>query len=212
MEFNQSPAIHFGKKEAIISLVIGELIAWLAWPIILNVDNFEVVKNLFWFAPIAFPILALIGSWVGYFIGRKVLVIYQLVKFFQVGLLNTFLDIGVFNVLILLLNISQEDYRFSYFKSISFLTASTNSYFWNRYWSFSEKRANGVDKKAEFAKFITVSVIVFIVNLGISTYIFKVFSPSWLSTKEWATVSAIFGVIFSMIANFVGYKFIVFKA
>lgn len=212
MESNQAVIVHFGKKEATVSLIIGELIAWLAWPIIQNLDNLEIVKNSFWLAPILFPIFSLVGSWVGYSLGKKILILYQFVKFLQVGLLNTFLDLGILNLLIYFMSISKDDYRFSYFKGISFLIASTNSYFWNRYWSFAEKRANGSDKKAEFAKFLTVSVIVFAVNLTISSLVFKSFNPTWISVAGWGTVSAIFGVVFSMIANFLGYKFIVFKA
>lgn len=195
-----------------VSLIIGELIAWLVWPIVKNFENFQVIKDYFWAAPIIFPFLSLIGSWAGYAIGRRIIIFFQFTKFFQVGLLNTFLDLGILNLFVLFFGISQDDYRFSYFKGISFIIASTNSYFWNKHWSFVKKDDPLLDKRKEFIKFLTVSVIVFAVNVLIATYIFAEFTPSFFTIKEWGTISALFGVAFSMIANFLGYKFVVFKA
>ncbi|MBZ1356258.1 MAG: GtrA family protein [Candidatus Nealsonbacteria bacterium] len=52
-----------------------------------------------------------------------------------IGTLNIFIDLGVLNFLIALTSITVSLY-YTLFKSISLLVAATNSYFWNKHWTF----------------------------------------------------------------------------
>lgn len=129
------------KKDIIASLIIGEALLWLLFFIARNLD-FEISvfgfgAGLFWgFAAILFPVLALFCVYVSYLIGKRFLVFFQAAKFSLVGALNTFVDLGVLNLLIFVTGISAGVF-YSVFKGISFIIAVINSYFWNKFWVFA---------------------------------------------------------------------------
>lgn len=201
----------FKKSDFISALIIGELVAWLVLAIL---KNLEVSLPYLWTLPIIFPILSVIGLYVCYLIGRTVVVIYQIGKYILVGSLNTFLDWGILNLLIFLSNIASGG-LFVLFKTISFSISMTNSYFWNKFWTF-KKKANNIPQrktKNEFLQFFVVSVIGVLFNVGIAALIVNGIGPQFgLTDKIWANIGAFFGTLVSMTWNFIGYKFIVFKA
>lgn len=91
-----------------------------------------------WLLIIIFPTLAAIGLFVASIIGKKLPIIFQAAKFFLVGTLNTFIDLGVLNILILI-TATAAGLFYSIFKTISFVGATINSYFWNKFWTFEKK-------------------------------------------------------------------------
>jgi putative flippase GtrA len=195
------------KSDIIIALVIGELIALFSLGILKNIGI--QLEWLYWVWPIIVPIGALFGLVIAYFLGKKFIILWQAAKFILVGALNTFVDLGILNILILISGISSGLF-FSVFKGISFIVAVINSYFWNKYWTFKKKESVAPGK--EFGQFLAVSVIGFGINVGIASLVVNLIGPQFgLSEKIWANIGAIAATLSGMTWNFLGYKFIVFK-
>jgi len=131
-------------------------------------------------------------------------IVRQFAKFFLVGIMNTLIDLGTLNLLILISGIGSGLW-YSVFKGASFLIATTNSYFWNKRWTF------GSDKD-KFRQFLVISIIGFFINVGTASFLVNLIGPqAGLTIKIWANVGALSGSIIGLIWNFLGYKFIVFK-
>ncbi len=132
----------------------------------------------------------------------------QFMRFFCVGLLNTGIDFGVLNFLIFLTGKSSGIY-FPIFKSISFVIAVTNSYFMNKHWTF---KSSEITRENEFFKFFGVNIIGWGINVGVATYIVNyIGAPAGFSPVLWANIGAFSAVAFTLVWNFIGMKFIVFK-
>ena len=134
--------------------------------------------------------------------------IKQFSKFVVIGFINTALDFAILNLLmwwtgiysgswIILLNI------------VSFSIAVFNSYFWNKYWTFRDKDKIGAK---EFFQFIVVTLGGLVINSGIVYIITTLISPLFgLSPELWANLAKGAATGVSLIWNFIGYKFFVFK-
>jgi putative flippase GtrA len=201
------------KSDIKLSLLVGEIIAILSFGIL---KNFGITTKLIYFIwPIFLPLLCLAGMLVAWQISKKIPFVLQAAKFALVGAVNTVVDLGVLNLLILFTQITSGIY-FSIFKGISFLVAVINSYFWNKFWAF-KKKGEAKDqtpqaKSKEFSQFMVVSIAGFLLNLVIATLVVNTIGPQFgLSAKKWASVGAVAGTLFVMVWNFLGYKFIVFK-
>lgn len=194
------------KIDILAALIIGEASALLALVIFKNI-RLEI--PFFWSLMIILPILTLFGLWIASLIGKKFLILWQAAKFALVGILNTLVDLGVLNVLSLILGIT-TGLGFSVLKGISFIVAVTNSYFWNKFWTFRKKEST--EPKKEFTQFFIVSLIGFGINVGVASLVVIVIGPQFgLSEKIWLNIGAITAAFFGMAWNFLGYKFIVFK-
>jgi putative flippase GtrA len=99
---------------------------------------------------------------------------------------------------------------FSVFKGISFLLAVTNSYFWNKFWTFENKRTDRWEK--EFVKFLAVSGSAFLINVGIASFIVNILKPlPGITPTLWANLGAFVSLVFTIAWTFLGYKFFVFR-
>lgn len=194
------------KTDALISAVIGLFIGVFFFIILKNINS-----EFFWawILIIVFPPLSLLGMLVASFLGKKFLIIYQAGKFVLVGALNTFIDLGILNILIWVSGFAAGAW-YSAFKAISFLVATTNSYFWNKHWTFEKSRRAFVP--GEFSKFVTVTVVGFLLNVGVASIVVNVIGPQWeISAKLWATIGAVTATLVAFTWNFLASKFIVFK-
>jgi putative flippase GtrA len=134
--------------------------------------------------------------------------ILQFSKFAVVGFVNTALDFGVLNVLIFATGVRGGAYLIL-LNSISFSIATANSYFWNKYWTFKKKDSV---KVVEIGQFLTVSLIGLAINSGIVYLISTHISPMFgFSPGLWVNLAKVAATGASLIWNFVGYKFLVFK-
>ena len=219
--------IKFGKKDLLLSLIVGEISAWLIWALakgLLPADKYVSFGGYLKFLPIIFPILCLAGLYVGYLLGKKIAVIFQIAKFALIGGFNTLVDWGILSLAIFafrrwlgiessdaLLTISAFTIGFySLFKAISFVIASTNSYFWNKFWTFKRQTAEKISK--EFSQFFIVTFIGFLINVVIASGVFKMVTPiDGVNQDQWGIIAAVVATVFSMFWNFIGYKFIVFE-
>ncbi len=198
------------KIDIVAALVIGEVSAWLMMAIF---ENIRISSSILWVLPIILPLFSLAGLVVAYFIGKKIPVMWQAAKFILVGILNTLLDLGVLNLLLFTAETSSGGI-YTFFKGISFSVAVINSYFWNKLWTF-KKSEEGLDNSKtgkELLQFFIVSVIGFGINVGIATFVVNTIGSQFgLSDVLWANIGAISATVASMVWNFLGYKFVVFK-
>ncbi len=209
------------KKDFWLGMLSGLLIGLLFMPV-LAVAKPELYIRL----KIAILPFFLIGTPLGlaiaHLIGKKIPVIWQLGKFGVTGVLNVLVDFGVLTILTIYLKkyfaISSTDIllgfgvlivtAYSLYKAISFTIANINSYFWNKYWTFEEKN----QKKSEFGQFFVVSIIGFIINVAVASFVFNYIHPVFqMSPEQWGLIGAAAGSIIGLVWNFLGYKFLVFK-
>jgi putative flippase GtrA len=195
------------KKDFLCILVIGFAVGLLAQPIMGNlVSHLSLALRFAVF--FGFLILAPLLLFIAYLIGKFIPVIYQFAKFAAVGTLNTFIDFGVLNLEIFLFSVS-SGILYSVFKGISFLAATTNSFFWNKYWTFNSKTPAN---PKETLKFYVVAIVGWVINVSLASFVVNVLSrPVSFSPNLWANVGALVGVAGSFLWDFLGYKFIVFK-
>lgn len=123
--------------------------------------------------------------------------LFQFVKFGLVGILNTAVDFGIFTFLNYLLG--EQFYRIS--QIISYSCAVLNSYYFNKSWTF---QAGYRFNLIEMLKFLTVNLI----SLGISLFFLTLFHEKYQIEILWSKVGATF---FSVLINFIGNKYWVFK-
>ncbi len=201
------------KKDFQLSLIIGGAVGILCQPIISNfsagIESLSTVP-LSELRVIAFSVF-LFGApsalYVFYLLSRFITVFYQFAKFASVGVLNSFVDIGIFNLETFLYGILPGAYIFAGFKAISFLVATTNSFFWNKYWTFNSK---GTVNASETSKFYVIAVVGWILNVSAFTIVNGMPHSASLTPKQWANVAVLCGIAAAFLWDFFGYKFLVF--
>ncbi|MFA5052530.1 MAG: GtrA family protein [Parcubacteria group bacterium] len=132
----------------------------------------------------------------------------QFGKFAVIGVLNTAIYFGVLNFLIFITGIT-KGISIIPLTSTAFIIATTNSYLWNKFWTFKDKESVRV---FQVGQFLIVSIIGWAINSGIVYLISTFIKPMFgLSQALWVNVGAVLATGISLIWNFLGYKFIVFK-
>lgn len=83
----------------------------------------------------------------------------RFIKFALVGISGTFVDFGIFNLLLF--------YKFSsnFAYTISFIVAVLNNFYWNRNWTYPESKIHPI--KAQLIKFSSVSVAGFLIRTNL---------------------------------------------
>lgn len=209
---------NFSKKDIIGSIVIGEAIAWLLFVMVrVNAPDLPLSAPLAerlsstttgFGMGVVFPILALLGLYSAHLVASRVRILWQAAKFVLVGALNTFIDLGILNILILISGTAVGT-PFLIFKGVAFTIAVTNSYFWNKYWTFDR---SGASRGKEFTQFLAVSLGGLIVNVATAGIIVNIIGPQAnIAPAVWANIGALGAVVLSLVWNFIGYKFWVFK-
>lgn len=208
--------VSVNKKNFILSFICGFLAGTFLVPILFNptIGEFDYVRKYLMgkeffllFLPILFGICFTFGIFVAYYFKSRFPILFQFAKFGEVGVLNTFLDIGVLNFLSGKLGITQGIFL-GFLNSISFLLAATNSYFWNKIWTFEkEKKFNF----REFRLFVLISFIGLLINTGVvilGTFLLK---NTKISAGGILNLVKILATLLAMLWNFLGYKIFVFK-
>ncbi len=208
------------KKDLFAGSFIGFLIALLFIALSKNFQeeinqlltklNFSLTPWFLYSLLVVLPVIILVGLKVVELVAKKIKFLWQFTKCVVVGVLNTFIDLGVLNFL---LWISQANVKtgwiYAIFKTISFSCASFNSYIWNKWWTFEK---GSQLKGKEFAKFYILTGIGFLINVGIATLLVKYVSVGFVAEKVWAGIIApLIAVLCGFVWNFTAYKFLVFK-
>lgn len=156
---------------------------------------------------IFFAVLAPFALWIAKFLSRWAAGLYQFAQFAAVGTLNSFIDVGVFNVETFLYGSSLiSNGLFALFKAISFVFATTNSFVWNKYWTFgSSDKTNA----KEITGFYGVALVGWAANVLVATLV-KAFGP--VDSRVWVNIVApLAGIAAAFAWNFIGFKYWVFK-
>ncbi len=138
-------------------------------------------------------------------------VFHKIAKFLIVGVLNTGIDFFIFDTLIVSTGLDAGG-SIALFKSFSFLCALFNSYEMNRLWTFDGEAAKSRTRR-EFVSFAVVTLVGFLVNVGITFFIVDAMKPLFgLSQIRWDNVAAVAATVLSLGWNFIGYKLFVFTS
>jgi len=211
------------RRDLYLGLLAGLIIGLLALPVIKAAKESlynQLAVFLVPFFLLAVPIGLVIANW----ISKKIAVVWQISKFIVIGGMNTLVDLGVLSLITFafrsFFGIQSKDILiftltfYSLFKATSFIVANISSYYWNKYWTFhkdsSEEKEGG--NGAKFLQFFLVSIIGFVINVLVASYVFKAIHPfDGLNPDQWGLIGAACGSIAGLAWNFLGYKFIVFK-
>lgn len=193
------------QTDLLASALVGILATLFATIVVTNLNINISFPVLF----AGFLFLCVAGIVFGRFIGKKISIAYNFLKFGEAGGLNWLMDLGVFNMLVILTGINSGIY-FTIFKGISFAASATNSYFWNKFWVF-EKGKTKVGK--EVTKFVVATIAGMIFNVLIASVI-RFVGPTVVTTLSgnlWANIAVIAGSLSAMLFNFILYRIWVFK-
>lgn len=197
------------RKDVSGVVIIGLAVGLLIQPILANTplaSHLSLVVRVG--VVLFFALFALCALWIAYLLSRFWKVLYQFAKFCAVGSLNTFVDLGVFNLEILAFG-TPGLWSYRILKAVSFFAGTTNSFLWNKFWTFhSETPAS----PSETIKFYSVAFVGFFLNVGLASYVFSsVVRPASITPNLWANVGALVGVAGAFLWDFLGYKYLVFK-
>jgi putative flippase GtrA len=159
-------------------------------------------------AVFALPLLAILGIYVAFLIGKKFLFVYQLAKFALIGAFFALVDLTVLNFLMEFLGITRENLlKYNLFFTISFLVATILKYFGDKFWAFEKPESEKAE--VEFTLFFVVTLISLGIQLGTSNLILKILPVS--NPFLAGNFAKIAGIVLASMWNFLGYKFFVFK-
>ncbi|MEK9209505.1 MAG: GtrA family protein [Patescibacteria group bacterium] len=132
----------------------------------------------------------------------------QFGRFIVVGFLNASIDFGILNFLSFKTGIYSGK-PIILFNVLAFTVAVTNSYLWNKYWTF---KSEGKPRVSEAAKFVSVNLIGVVINTGI-VYSVITFADlvNGFSPPEVENIAKVIATAISLFWSFFGLKFLVFK-
>ena len=197
------------KKDILIGLVTGFLTAFVWVPVLIILNALPWLGGKVWYLLVVVPMLFIIGLALANWISRWLKLVRYLAKFLIIGFLNTGIDFAIFNFLIFRTGI-EVGREIALFKAVSFVIAVINSFFWNKYWSFE---AGGSDRQGtEFAKYFFITLIGAFLNIGVTWGIVNLMPVvGGFSQLAWDNIAAVAATIVSLIWNFAGYRFFVFR-
>lgn len=167
-----------------------------------------------WLWVAAIPLGAVFGIWLSGILATRMRPVFaQFAKFAVTGLLNYSVDLGILNSLILVTG-NTSDFALIGFRVISTAMAVSNSFGWNRWWTFAKPQEEREGVVSEYIKFIVASALGIAINFGIYYIIVIWIGPAaaGLSIERWVNVGAVAGSLVGLIFNFLSYKKFVFKA
>ena len=194
-------------KDFLLVSLIGFLAGGLVLPTAFNL-GFKITPTLILFSVFSFTFLAPLLLAIIYYFGRFWPGLRQFGKFCAVGVLNTFLGFSVLNLLMNFTGITRGLF-YSLFITAAFLVSATNSYFWNKFWSFQSQSSTS---PSEFSRFLLFTFIGFLINNGVASFLNNIIGPLGnISPIIWANISALIAIAFSFLWNFTSYRLIIFK-
>jgi len=207
LEANKSVGKVGSARDIAIALVAGLISGALAIPIVINLA-IPIRIPLITLPPILAALFA-IALIFARMVAARIPSLFEFTKFSLVGVLNSGVDFGILNTLILFTGMASGG-AFVGFKSISVTLGVINSYVWNKFWTFDASKS--ADSRREFAAFLLVTVAAVAVNvLGADVIVNVVGAPRGVGLKLWANFGAISGAGLTLFTNFFGYKFFVFR-
>lgn len=194
-------------KDFLLVSLIGFLVGWLILPTASNL-GLKISPALVLFSVFSFSVLAPLILTLIYYFSRFWPGLRQFGKFCAVGVLNTFLGFSVLNLLMHFTGITRGVF-YSLFLVAAFLVSATNSYFWNKFWSFQSQTAAS---PSEFSRFLFFTFIGLLLNNAAASFLNNIVGPlGGVKPIVWANVSAFSAIAVSFLWNFFSYRFLIFK-
>ncbi len=199
------------KKDYLLVSIIGLIFAAFAVPILENIhpDFWRLSFVNLVALMIGVPLFANFSIWIAGLIGAKHPSIFQFAKYAATGAMNSFTDIGIFNLLSLVFQVFAGG-LLVVFNVISFLVAVTNSYFWNNLWAFKKNGSQlGI---SQYFRFLATTIGGVAVGSAIVYFITTIIgAPSGISPQLWENIAKLAAVPTTVLLNYFGYKLFVFK-
>jgi putative flippase GtrA len=194
--------------------VLGLITALFLIPVALNLRNdmpfFSILSHYRWPLLVLLPLVITACVYAAFLIGRAFPIVFQFGKFITIGASNTAIDLGILNILLLVTGFHKGVF-YTIFKAFSFIVAMINSYFWNKFWTFNDTERCGMGR--QFLSFLLVSGVGFGIDVFIATFIVNFVEPLAGATHDvWANIGAIIAFATTVLWNFLGYKFFVFRS
>ena len=133
--------------------------------------------------------------------------IQQFVKFGMVGVLNTAIDFLTLNFLTYATNIYQGNGLIP-LNGAAFLAATAHSYFWNRAFVFGRSGTS----HTRFLPFLVITLTGGLLNTLVLRFAVDLELTTGLSRLQHLNAAKLMATAVSMVWNFLGYKFFVFRA
>lgn len=130
----------------------------------------------------------------------------QLLRFCIVGGLNTFVDVLVFNLLVLGLP-TQDSGLLVVYNSLAYLLGAVNSFCWNKLWTFKQRSSTTNEQLARFAFVTSLGILCNDAFLWLATTILTSLS---LTSFLWVNVAKVSAIAGSVTISYVGMRFSVF--
>jgi len=143
----------------------------------------------------------------------------QFMSFVVIGFINTFLDAAILYTLSLLSG-WEKGIQAGMLQATSFIIVATFSFFANKKWTFREKGGKVKQEVVDYFQFISITLGGLIIKVGIVTSVTKFIEPIHLdilfidfqfTPRLWLVAASLGATAISLIWNFLGYKFVVFK-
>lgn len=199
------------RRDFINILIIGGGVAILIQPILANNLSAHALAYL---TPVVrigifllFLIIAPFALWVAQLLSRWISGLYQFAQFAAVGTLNSFIYGAVLNIETYLYgSVMISNLYFALFVIVAFLFSTTNSFAWNKYWTFGAREKTNA---GEVSGFYGVAIVGAILSTAAATIV-KSVGP--VDSKLWLNILApLAGIAAAFVWNFIGYKYWVFK-
>jgi len=196
-------------RDMALALIVGFLTGALSIPVVINLGLGTAIRIPLLYLPVIGATLFAIAVLAASLVANRAPSLFEFSKFAVVGVLNSGVDFGVLNSLMLITGVSSGG-GFLAFKSVSVTLGVINSYLWNKYWTFDSSKSGAAGR--ELVAFLVVTLVAVALNVvGADVIVNVVGAPRGISTKLWANVGAISGAGLTLFANFFGYKFFVFR-
>lgn len=194
------------RKDLRLVAIIGFLVGWL---VLLPAESFglAVTPVMVAISVIGFALFAIAALELLRFLDRFWPHFFEIGKFAAVGTLNSFIDLSLMNLLIILTGATAGPW-FAVIKWSSFVVGCVNSYFWNKFWTFESRTPVTLKEGWRFTVFTALGAVLNAVVAYVAVAYFP--PPAPLSLHAWDNVAAVIAIFVNMIWNFLTYKRFVF--
>jgi len=193
------------KKDYILAIIAGVVTALFILPVLKNVNLYlSYWIALFFIIPALWVLLIFFSS----LLKERYLWLRQFAKFLIIGFLNTGIDFGILNLMSAKFGI-YAGLKIIGINPFSLIFASSNSFLWNKYWTFETK---GKPRLNEIIQFVLVMIIGMVINTAIVILLTSYISPSSFLTKgRILNLAKAIATAISLFWNFTGMKIFVFR-
>lgn len=198
------------RRDRINAHVVGALAGLLAWYILARtgVDRTPLQAILPWLW-LVLGIAAPVGLWVAALLAQRFATLYQFAKYGLIGVFNSLLSFAILNFLAALTG-RTKGVAVGVFVIVAFIIANTNSFFWNKYWTF--KSSSPTAMPVQYAQFFLVTATSSLIAAVLVSALTRFVAPPFgLNDTQWLNAANLAGIAVALAWNFAGYKLFVFN-